>query len=161
MCNIYKYCRLFPLSSFYLLGSNCKVWFGGDISSSCPLKLKLFYINLETSMLAIFISFLWTQFPLDCKFVIGESFSSFRPNSCFLILFFFFFFCFFHQGGQVPLGEKLVRYVLFFYIVACMTTKYKLLLGCELLWYPFKYHCISKYYNYTTSNPQSPVRSLL
>ena len=77
------YICIFPLSSFFLLGSNCKVWSGGDISSSCPLKLKLFYINLETSMLAIFISFLWTQFPLDCKFVIGESFSSFRPNSCF------------------------------------------------------------------------------
>lgn len=160
MCNIYKYCRLFPLSSFYLLGSNCKVWFGGDISSSCPLKLTLFYINLETSMLAIFISFLWTQFPLDCNLSLGNPFLPLGQTAVFNFIFLLLF-CFFHQGGQVPLGEKLVRYVLFFYIVACMTTKYKLLLGCELLWYPFKYHCISKYYNYTTSNPQSPVRSLL
>ena len=49
-------CFFFPPFSFW--GVTVKFGSVETFSSSCPLKLKLFYINLETSMLAIFISFL-------------------------------------------------------------------------------------------------------
>lgn len=99
-------------------------WFFEDIFLSCLLILKLFFKNLEIITLAIFLSFSWTWFPLDCKFVIGESFPFFRPNSCFFVLFFFpSFFLFPLRRSSSFGGGGELQFITFFSFIPTWITR--------------------------------------
>lgn len=138
MCNTYKYCACF-FSPFSFWGVT-EVWSVETFLLPVLWNFKLFYINLETSMLAIFISFLTpiSSWFSTCHWGI---FSSFSQTAVFNFVFLPFFFFFFPPRRSSSFGEKLVR-VFFSFISACTATKYKLPLS-ELLWYLFKYHRIN------------------
>lgn len=149
---LYKYYILFFLSSCFFWGFTVNFWFFEDIFLFCPLILKLFFKNLEIITLAVFISFPWTWFPLDCKFVTGESFSSFRPNSCFLFYFIFFFsFPFSTKEVKFLWGWRgtSVHYIPFFHTRTTCTTRNTNCFwaeSCCSIWrYSLKYLFISQW----------------